>query len=487
MKRGLISLLWLLIIGSTFAQESKPNILLIAVDDLNDWVGTYGGHPQAKTPNMDSFAGNSMVFRNASCPGPVCGPSRSAFMSGFTPATSGMYGNGDNMICSDLVQKQPTLPEYFSRNGYVTISSGKIIHSPDRGHWAYDIWKRARGNDAVNPATLYSRHEGIINGKEIEGAAMSGTPVDLVWGVTNGAKEDTKDYRTAKWFEDKLQQDYDKPFFMLAGLSKPHLPFVVPQEYYDRYDLETLEVPEFRLDDLDDIVNANGKKKYKPEEDFLWIEEQGLHKEVVRAYLAATSYADDCVGIILDALENSKYANNTIVIIFGDHGWHLSEKLRYRKATLWKESTQLPFIFHMPGMDTKQECFRNVNLQDIYPSLIELCGLPQKGLLDGRSFKPLLEDVNMEWYPAITTLEKNNHSVMYNEWHYISYRDGVEELYNLENDPMEWVNLANIDSTEINAVKQNLKTFLPEVNAPKITTYDISITKEERKVMLRMP
>lgn len=488
MKRTIFTLLFLHLFCQSFAQDNKPNILLIAIDDLNDWVGVYDGHPQAKTPNIDKLAEKAVVFRNASCPGPVCGPSRSSLLSGYRPSTTGIYGNKNNMLNSSIVQKEPTLPEYFSKNGYETISSGKIFHKHnsskgrDHGQWAYDVWQKESGNDAVDPATLYSRHKGIINGEIVEGAAMSGSAVDLVWGATQAPKEETKDYRTAKWFEQKLQEDYDKPFFMLAGLSKPHLPFVVPQEFFDQFGLDTLEVPQFRLDDLDDIVDKNGNKKFSADVDFKWIEEQGLHKEVVRAYLAASSYADYCAGIILDALAKSKYADNTIVMIFGDHGWHLGEKLKYRKASLWKESTQLPFIFYVPGMDKKQESFKNVNLLDIYPTLIELCDLPKKEL-DGRSFKPLLKNANMDWHPTITTMNKGNHSVMYGKWHYITYNGNGEELYNLDDDPMEWKNLANIESDEIKSIKQHLRTYLPDVNANEIENKKVFMTKEERKAI----
>ena len=455
------------------AQDEKPNILMIAVDDLNDWVGVFGGHPQAITPNIDQLAKKAVVFRNASCPGPVCGPSRSALLSGFMPATTGIYGNGNNMLDSEIVQTHATLPEYFSRNGYITISQGKIFHKHytkngvDHGHWAYDTWEQESGNEEVNPETLFSRHQGIINGKEVEGAKMGEMGVDFRWGATKAPKEETKDYRTARWFTQKLQEDYEKPFFMLAGLSKPHLPFIVPQEYYDLYDLDQVKVPEFRMDDLEDIVDKSGKQKFSPHADFIWCKEQGIFKESTRAYLAACSYADACAGVILDALSKSQYADNTIIILWGDHGWHLGEKLKFRKASLWKESTQLPFLIHIPGMDKQRECFRNVNLIDIYPTLIDLCGLPEKEL-DGKSIKPLLEDPDKKWTPTVTTLNRGNHSVMSEKWHYIQYQDGTEELYNLETDPMEWTNLANIDSKETRKVKTTLKSNLPKYNAETV-------------------
>ncbi|MEX0322718.1 MAG: sulfatase [Puniceicoccaceae bacterium] len=477
MKR--ITALILLSAITAFAYAgSKPNILMIAIDDLNDWIGVYGGHPQAVTPNIDKLAETSMVFRNASCAGPVCGPSRSALLSGFMPATTGIYGNGNNMLNSPIVQTHATMPEYFSKNGYVTISSGKIFHKHttsngfDHGHWAYDVWYDSKGGGGLKPETFYSRDEGIIAGKKLKDPKFNtkgGSP--FAWGATEKGKEVTKDYNTAKWFEDQLEKDYDKPFFMLMGISKPHLTWVVPQEYFDLYDLETLEVPDYQRDDLDDIVDENGKPMFKPHQDFLWVEHYGLHKEAVQAYLAASSYADDCVGVTLDALAKSKYADNTIVILWGDHGWHLGEKLKFRKASLWRESTQLPLIVHVPGMDEMQDCFRNVNLIDLYPTLIDLSGLPGKQL-DGKSFKPLLENPELKWTPTVTTRGPGAHSVMGEKWHYITYGNGVEELYNLEKDPMEWTNLANARSPEYEQVKKYMRSFLPKQNAPVLAGSD---------------
>ena len=462
-----------LLAGSVYGADKRPNILMIAIDDLNDWVGAFGGHPQAQTPNIDRLASNSMVFRNASCPGPVCGPSRSALLSGFMPSTTGVYGNSNNMLNSAVVQTHATLPEYFSKHGYKTISSGKIFHKHstesgiDHGQWAYDVWEGETGGGGKKMETFYSRNKGIIAGKKIKDAKFAGGGGSAFeWAVNEGDKEVTKDYRTAKWFESQLQQDHEKPFFMLAGISKPHLPFIAPQEFYDLYDLDTIKVPEYRLDDLEDIIDDKGKPMFSPSLDFLWIQHYGLHKEVVRAYLAATSYADACVGVMLDALGKSPYADNTIVVLWGDHGWHLGEKLRFRKATLWKDATQLPLMIHVPGMD-QEDCYRNVNLIDLYPTLIELCGLPEKEL-DGKSFKPLLENAKLEWDPTVTTMGKGSHSVMSEKWHYIRYQNGVEELYHIEKDPMEWENLARSKSPEVKKVKNWLSGFLPEKEADEI-------------------
>lgn len=467
MKLKLMPVIAMLFAITTFAQEKKPNIVMIAVDDLNDWVGVFGGNPQVKTPNIDKLAQKGMIFRNTSCPGPVCGPSRSGFLSGFMPEKTGVYGNDQNMLNSEVVKTHATLPEYFSKNGYVTISSGKIFHKHntpngvDHGQWAWDVWRDEKGQEKINPDKYYSRNKGIVNGKKIENALyMKGGGAEFAFGPTLTGKETSKDYLTAKWFEAKLKEDYNKPFLMAVGISKPHLPFHVPQEYFDMYGVDTLKIADYKMDDLDDILDKDGKKVHQAEPDFLWSKHYGVEKEVARAYMAAISYADACIGVVLDAIEKSKYADNTIIVLYGDHGWHLGEKLRYRKATLWKEATQLPFVMHVPGMNKKQECFRNINLMDMYPTFIDLCNLPKKEL-DGKSFAPLLKNPKKEWGPTITTSGKGEHSVMSEKWHYIEGRHGTVELYNIESDPMEWVNLNTNISAEIVAIKKKMKTYIP--------------------------
>lgn len=488
-KTNLFIALILFIALSSYAQEKKPNILLISVDDLNDWVGVYGGNPQMKTPNIDKLAEKGMVFRNASGPSTVCGPSRSALLSGFMPANTGVYRNSQNMLHTKIVQENATMPEYFSKHGYVTISSGKIFHGHnttnglDYGQWAFDVWNLATGDYEIREDKFFSRDKGIINGKKVEEPLFTEFYKTVFeFGPTKGDKEETMDYRTAKWFEKKLQEDYDKPFFMFAGFSKPHMPWHVPQEYFDMYERDSIKVPEFRLDDLDDIVDENGKKIYHPELDFLWSQHYDVHKDAVHAYMAASSYADESVGVVLDALAESKYADNTIIILFSDHGWHLGEKLRFRKHALWAEDTQLPLIIHLPGMTEKQNSFRNVNLIDLYPTLIDVSGLPQKEL-DGRSIKPLLENPELEWFPTLTTFQKDNHSVMSEKWHYI-IRFGGEELYNLEEDPMEWNNLAHSNSDEIIKIKEYLKSYLPEYNEWELFKYqkDRSVTHLDESI-----
>jgi arylsulfatase A-like enzyme len=479
MRYGLVStgILFLGFSLSVIGQE-RPNVIFIMSDDMNDWAGPFGGNPQISTPHMDKFAdAGAMVFANTHVPGPVCGPSRSALLSGFRPETSGVYSNDQNMLLSELVQQHATLPEYFSKHGYMTISRGKIFHSHftengvDQGQWAFDIWESNEGSFAVQKDKLYSRYLGVYNGEKQENMKHGSNSAvnDLTWAPTVQGKEGTPDYKTALWFAEQLQKDYDKPFFMAVGIFRPHLPWHVPQEYFDRYGLDTLKIPEFRLDDLDDILTPSGKLRNEPRGEFQWLlQDEGLFKQAVRAYMASISYADDCIGVVLDALENSKYRENTIVVIMGDHGWHLGEKLRFGKATLWSESTRTPLMIRTPDMNRPAVSKRVVNLMDLYPTLIELCDLPEKSGLDGRSLVPLLKKPSRKWpYPSITTL---NRSFTVNDegWRYTRYSDGTEELYNLREDPMEWNNLITSDNPEALTAKDRLEKWLPALVAEPV-------------------
>lgn len=456
------------------ATDSRPNVLFIICDDLNDWVGEFGGNPQALTPNMDRFvAGGSIVFQNTQCAGPVCGPSRSAFLSGFMPNKTGAYNNSENMLKSKVVQTHATLPEYFAKNGYYTLSRGKIFHKHpgDEGQWAFQDWVPNEGGFGVDRDHLTSRNENLIDGKPAHPNSASSESIgdegekgtEFSWGPTREPKEKTSDYITAQWAAQKLStMTTDKPFFMAVGISKPHLPWYVPQEYFDRHPLESIVIPEHRLDDLDDIISPGGQKKFEPTADFKWVnQDPNLFKGAVRAYLAATSYADECVGVVLDALAKSPLRDNTIVIICGDHGWHLGEKLRFRKATLWEEATRLPFMLRMPGMTDRQDCQRIISLIDLYPTLIDLCGLPPKQI-DGRSFAPLIRQPDRPWpYPAVTINGFRNACVRDERWYLIRYRDDTEEFYDMQADPMQWKNLARSKDPAIQAQIKRLAAYLP--------------------------
>jgi arylsulfatase A-like enzyme len=460
----------------------RPNVLLIAVDDLNDWVGAFAGNRQALTPHLDRFAEKgAVVFQRAYCPGPVCGPSRSALLSGFMPHRTGIYGNQQNMLNSPLVQRHATLPEYFGRNGYTTVSSGKIFHkhlgrtpgTTDEGHWAFQRWIRESGSDRVRKDGHYSRGEGLLAGKPDPSTEFrSGAGSEFEWGPLDGEEEGMKDTRTARWAAATLAElPASQPFFLAVGISQPHLPWIVPQAYFDRHPLASIQIPEHRADDLDDIRTPAGAVKFAASDDYRWVSrDPDLFRRCVQAYLAASSYADACVGIILDALERSPHRDRTVVVIFGDHGWHLGEKLRFRKATLWEEATRLPLMIRPPGATVRRDSPRVVNLIDLYPTLVELCGLPAKppAALDGRSLVPLLRDPVAAWpHPTLVIDPGGRGAAAISETAYlIRHRDGTEEFYDMVADPKQWRNLAG--ARDLAGERARLARILPEGYATPI-------------------
>jgi arylsulfatase A-like enzyme len=469
MKKRIIVLLLAVICGSSFAQINKqPNILFIAIDDLNDWVNPLEGNKQAITPNMDTFVENgAMVFKNAVTPAPICGPSRSAILSGFLPSTSGVYGNGHNMLYSDIVKENPTLPEYFSLNGYHTLSNGKIFHKhgtkngfTDFGEWAFDEFARARryNKDAADKKYVTSAKLGTING--VVKPEYKEKKAKLSWGPTKETFEETVDYGVANWAKNQLQRDFDKPFFMSVGFIKPHLPWFVPQEFFDLYDVDKIEDLLIKEDDLKDIVNADGKQKFKATAEYNWIKKHNLSKEATRAYLANVTFVDKCLGVVLDALEKSGYADNTIVVIWGDHGWHLGEKQRYLKNTLWSEAVKPPLFVKLPGNKKLIYSDSPVSLLDLYPTLINLANLPKKENLDGHDFSSLLENPTLKWNNPGVTISTEGTSILTDKLHYIQYLSGEEELYDIIKDPNEWDNL--ITNSKYKEQVKELKKWVPK-------------------------
>ena len=468
MKKIVLLILVLTFAINGFCQQ-KPNVLFIAIDDINDWIGPLGGNPQAMTPTLDKFSDKAMVFNNAVCAAPICGPSRSAILSGFLPSTSGVYGNAHNMIYSDIVKENATLPEYFSKNGYYSLSNGKIFHKhgaefgTDFGHWAFDEHARARRyeKDLIDKKQYTSSKSGIINGEE--NPDFLDKKSKLSWGPTTDSFEETVDYKVADWARNQLQKDFEKPFFMAVGFIKPHLPWIVPKEFFDLYNVEDIVPPVVNENDLDDILMPNGQPEHKPSGEYKWVKKHGLEKDATRAYLANISYVDACLGIVMDALEKSGHADNTIIVIWGDHGWHLGEKQRYLKNTTWLEAVKTPLLIKMPGMDKPLRSNANVSLIDIYPTLVSLCGLPEKQNIDGHNFSELLKNSNASWeYPGVTVSNAGT-SILKGEWHYTQSLKGTEELYNIVEDTMEWNNL--ITNPKYKDIIKELKKWVPKERA----------------------
>ncbi|MDH4445367.1 MAG: sulfatase [Akkermansiaceae bacterium] len=456
-------------------QSKGFNVLFIAVDDLNDWVGCFGGNPQAITPNMDRLAKQqAMVMNKAYAPSTVCCPSRSALLTGMRTASIGVYGNRQNIKSAPKAKDVVTLPQYFSQHGYHTLSTGKIFHKHpaadgmDEGQWAFNEYATPPGGG----------NGGMLWEKSPSTSGVSEKGEEFRWGAVKAPVQKTKDYISCKWAADQLQRDFGgKPFFLALGLSKPHLPWEVPQEFFDLYPLDKLKPVEIVRDDLDDIVGKNGKQLFRPDPRFLAADSTNLHLEAQRAYLANISYVDHCLGVLFDALAKSKYAENTIIMLWGDHGWHLSEKMKYGKTDLWEETCRVPLIVRVPGV-TKSDfkCEGVVNLLDMYPTLVELCGLPANAENEGRSFAPLLKNPSMEWnVPTLTTYQYKNHSFTDGRYRYTYYggkAGGAEELYDHSVDPLEHKNLAaNPESQEIIA---RFKKYLPTHDEPDAPSNKLS-------------
>jgi arylsulfatase A-like enzyme len=452
-----VSCIFLLLISQSIviAQHSpKPNVLFIAVDDLNDWIGPLDGYKGVKTPNIDKLASQGMNFTKAYCPAPICNPSRTALLTGVRPSTSGVYQNWEPW--RRALPNAVTLPQYFMANGYEVVGVGKIFH---------DAF-----NDSASWQKYYPQLRQLTPGK---------TPVNgfgnFDWGPLQVKDEDMADYKHVQRGIDFLNEKHTDPFFLAIGIKRPHLSWYVPQKYFDLYPLSTIVTPKVIANDLDDIPAIGVSIAHKlPQgemnaasrnmEDHKFIVEHDQWKQAVQGYLACISFADAMIGRLLDALENSPYKKSTIIVFFGDHGWHLGEKEHWRKFALWEEATRVPFIIVAPGIAKPNSvCERTVNLMDIYPTLLSLCDLPAKEGLEAVDILPLLKNPELPWdHPSITTYGKGNHAVRTERWRYIQYNDKTEELYDHDADPYEWKNLA-LDPTYTNTVKK-LASWLPKIN-----------------------
>ena len=434
----------------------KPNVLFISMDDLNDWSGYLGGHPDARTPNLDRLAKKSVSFTRAYCSAPCCNPSRVSLMTGILPSSSGVYGNSQPFRKSRVLENAITIPQYFMENGYTAMGSGKIYHDPlpDPLSWDY-YWPSLTLQLPVDPVPP----ENLLPLNGIPGTAW------FDWGPLNVKNEEMGDWQVTDWVIDQLQQKHENPFFLAYGLFRPHLPWFVPREYFDSFPENEISLPVINENDLDDVPEI-GKRMANGKGDHAKVIKYNQYRKAVQGYLASINFSDACLGRVLDALENSPYKNNTIIVLWSDHGWHLGEKLHWRKFSLWEESTRSNLIIIAPGLTKANTiCEKTVSFIDIYPTLVELCGLPPKKELQGQSLVPLLKDLQTDWIrPALMTHGFMNHALRTDRWRYIKYNDGSEELYDHENDELEWTNLAGKE--EYKPVIEELRKWLPQENEP---------------------
>ncbi|MFT6324045.1 MAG: arylsulfatase A-like enzyme [Halieaceae bacterium] len=428
---------------------TRPNILFIAVDDLNDWIGVMGGHPQAQTPNMDKLASRGVLFNNAQCQSPVCNPSRASLMTSLYPSTSGIYFLDPDLKESPVAAKSRLMPQRFEEEGYEVFGAGKLFH-----------------NGGGQNETYIPNYAGQFGGfgpmpKE-KISTFPGHPL-WDWGVYPEKDEQMPDYKIATWAENKLKENIEKPFWMGVGFYRPHVPQFAPQKWFDMYPIDSVQLPKTSTDDLNDIssygIDITRLEHVSPKHE--WVLENEQWKPLVQSYLACVSFVDVQVGRVLTALDNGEYGDNTYVVLFSDHGFHLGEKERYAKRSLWEDGAKVPLIVVGPGIPEGKICNKPVQLLDIYPTLLELSDLAPDPKLEGNSLVPLLKNVNNEWsHYARTSFGPGNYAITSGQYRFIQYNDGSEEFYDHKTDPREWYNL--ITKPEYSKMIEEHRTQIPQ-------------------------
>jgi arylsulfatase A-like enzyme len=435
MKKRQLALILACLSTVTFAGEAagkaadaaKPNVLLIAIDDLNDWIGCMGGHPQAKTPNIDRLAARGVLFNNAHCQASVCNPSRASMMTSLYPETSGIYFLTPDLAASPVAKKSTLMPMRFQNEGYHVTGAGKIFH----GHQN----KRYLPNYA-----------GMFGGfGPLPDKKLTSFPGSRLWdwGAYPMRDEEMSDHKIAAWAVDQLKKKQDKPRFLAVGFYRPHVPQYVPQKWFDLYPLDSVQLPKVLKGDMDDLsqygINLTRLNHVAPPHE--WVVKNDEWKPLVQSYLACVSFVDHQVGKVLDALDNSPAKDNTLIILYSDHGFHLGEKERWAKRSLWEDGTRVPLIVAGPGVTQGKVCNKSVELLDVYPTLLELAGLNEDEKLEGNSMATLLKTPDTQWpHMARTSFGPGNYSIRSERYRYIHYNDGSEEFYDHADDGHEWKN-----------------------------------------------
>lgn len=442
------------------AQQKKPNIIFISVDDMNDWTTLFNDNNPIQTPNLKKLAQRGAFFTHAYASSPSCNPSRASVMTGTRPHKTGVYGNSSDW--RGALPKATTIQQYFAKNGYYVGGAGKIFHH--HFDWAFHDHKSfhefllMKINEPYPPAKL----------NKLDWYGTKNTD----WGTWPQTIEETADYKTAEYAKEFLKMDHNKPFFLNVGIYKPHSPFFAPKRFFDLYPKTDLVLPEVMAKGWQ--FTSGAKDLLKPAEWFYLgmkkavSESPAAYQDFVRSYQAASSFADFSIGEVIQALDNSKYKDNTIIVLWSDHGFHIGEKEHIEKFALWEKTTHVPLIFIAPGQIAPGiKIDKPVDLTTLYPTLIDLAGLNKKSDLDGKSLTPLFSNPNTDFPPALMTYMKGNHAIRKDKWRYIKYNDGSQELYNLADDPYEWNNLAG--NTKYSAIIRELSSYMPKENAEQVS------------------
>lgn len=464
----------------------KMNILFIVADDLNAWIGALGRHPDVRTPHIDSLAERGILFTHAYCAAPYCNASRMSAFTGCLPTTTGIY---QNEPLWDVPDRRRTFVEILRETGYYTFGAGKVFHGVfDYATAGRDRLPQAEWREIENRAHLWNDFrtnsaEPLPDGRPLNDlfdfsdfASVPPMYHHFDWGpLPNDRIDSMPDAAVARAVTEFLADPPREPFFCAAGLYKPHLPWHVPARFFDLYDAEKIQLPVVKSDDLDDIP-PTGKKWALTPPDHELVTVRGVWRPAVRAYLASISYCDHVIGQLIAALDASDVGERTTVVLWGDNGFHLGEKLHWRKFVLWEEATRVPLII-APSPNFRggkgdaggHKVHTPVSLIDLHPTILDLCEapLPNPSDIDGTSLRSLFgpQPAQQGHPPAIMTWGRGNHSVRTPEWRLIRYADGSKELYDHRVDPYEWTNLAGIPA--FSDVEQLLLRSIPVDRAPR--------------------
>ena len=472
MKKTLFSWLLLFAVVLPLANPpcqaaAKPNMLFIAIDDLNDWVGCLDGHSQARTPNIDRLAKRGTLFVNAHCQGPICGPSRASLLSGYYPHVTGIYQQpaGKAMEKDKTFFHGQMVSHYFADHGYRTLAVGKITHGYP-AKLAFDSYggKFAGSGPKPSGGRRFNYH--------LPNVPWTGTQTD--WGAFPEREEEMSDHKSADWAVERLAEESKQPFFLAVGFVRPHVPFYVPQKWFDLFPLDDVQLPPVRNDDLLDVPEISRRihelPKY-PGLAFLQKNDNEQFRKCVQAYLACVAFVDHQVGRVLDALDKGPHAADTVVVLFSDHGYHLGEKDRVSKHSLWEESARVPLVVAPAKSQGEQFgkagqlCSKPVGLIDLYPTMLQMCGLPAKKSNQGDSLVALLKNPSANWrFSTLTTYARGNHTLRSERYRYLRFEDGSEELYDHAEDPNEWTNLAT--RLKYTKLLKQFRKELPAKEAP---------------------
>ncbi len=447
--------------GAAFAAPvQKPNVLFIAVDDLNTSLHCYG-HPLVKSPNIDRLAARGVRFERAYCQFPLCSPSRVTLMTGLRPQTHRVFD-----LQTDFRVRLPdavTMPQCFKRSGYFVARVGKLFHYgvpgdigtnglDDPRSWDQVVNPRGRDKDEEAKVINYTPKRGL-------GSAMC-------FYAADGSDEEQTDGKSATEAIGLLEAHRAAPFFLGVGFYRPHTPYIAPKKYFDMVPLASISLPSNPPDDWDDIPEP--ALQIRPANYGLTDQQC---RECTQAYFAAISFTDAQVGRLLDALDRLKLADNTIVVLWGDHGYLLGEHGQWMKQSLFEESARVPLIIAAPGAKGNGKASpRMVETIDIYPTLADLCGASPPSNLAGVSLRPLLDDPQLPWNrPAFTQVQRGNfpgRSVRTEHWRYTEWDHGKRgvELYDEKNDPREFKNLASDPkfAPVVAEMRRHLQNTFPE-------------------------